>query len=192
MKDIPEICGQYAILKPMVKEDAEFLFELRGDAELTRYINDAPPTLDDQLRWMKSYFERDNDHNFIVYSKAHQARVGTVALVDIDLIKKTAEPGRWLIKGDPLAAIEADLLINRHGFETLGLKLMHFSVFAVNAKVISYHNRCGARRTATVPSYFHKQGVPYDAHLFEIDLDTYLKMKKPMLEKLLYRKSLPD
>lgn len=176
----------------MVKEDAEFLYQLRNNAKLTRFINDAPATLDDQIRWMNNYFERDNDLNFIIYSKASQERVGTGAIVDINFMKKTAEVGRWLVKDNSFAAIETDLLLSNYAFETLGLKLMHFSVFAMNTKVISYHTRCGARRTATVPSYFHKQSVPYEAHLFEIDIETFLKVKKPLLEKLLYRKSSPN
>ncbi len=187
MKQLTEIEGKFAILKPMTEADAEFLFDLRNDPELSRHVNDGPKTLPDQQRWMQTYFARDNDHNFIVHSRALKIPVGTVALYDIDFEKKTAEPGRWLVRQDPVAAIESDLLINTYAFETVGLERLHFSVFTPNAKVLAYHSRNGARRTELIPNFFTKNGVPFDAQMFELDRDAFYKIKKPMLEKTLYR-----
>jgi RimJ/RimL family protein N-acetyltransferase len=187
MKKLTEIEGKFAVLKPMAESNAEFLFDLRNDPELSRLVNDGPKTLADQQRWMQTYFARDNDHNFIVHSRTLKIPVGTVALYDIDLSKKTAEPGRWLVRQDPIAAIESDLLINTYAFETVGLEQLHFSVFTANAKVLAYHSRNGARKTELVPSFFTKAGVSFDAQMFVLDRDAFYKIKKPMLEKTLYR-----
>jgi RimJ/RimL family protein N-acetyltransferase len=135
---------------------------------------------------MRKYFARDDDHNFIVHSRTLKAPVGTIALYDIDFKKKSAEPGRWLVRQDSAAAIEANLLVDRYAYETLGLETMHFSVFTPNAKVLAYHTRTGARRTEIVPGFFKKSGVLYDAQMFELDRETFFKVKKPMLEKILY------
>ncbi len=186
MKQFAEIEGKYTLLKPMTEADAQFLFDLRNDPELSALVNDGPPTLADQQRWMQKYFARDDDHNFIVHSRTLKTRVGTVALYDIDFEKKSAEPGRWLVRQDSLAAIEADLLMTCYAFETLGLETVHFSVFMPNAKVLAYHMRTGARKTEILPGFFKKSGVLYDAQMFELDRETFLKVRKPMLEKILY------
>ena len=188
MKSIAPIQGQHAWLRPLAENDATFLFELRNDAELTRFVNDGPRTLEQQQGWMRSYFGRDNDLNYVVISQSSGTPVGTVALYDIDGADRHAEQGRWLVRQDSLAAVEADFLLNRHAFETFGLHLVHFSVCALNAKVLRYHIRCGARWIKSAPAYFQKQGVPYDSELFELSREAFQQVKKPMLEKALYRR----
>jgi RimJ/RimL family protein N-acetyltransferase len=191
MKSFPEIPGRYVRLRPLAAGDAEFLFNLRNDPILTQFLNDGPATLADQRNWMDAYFRRDNDYNFVVVSRDSQAPIGTVALIDIDLMQKRAEPGRWLIRGDSASAVEADLLSNSYAFETLGLETRYFSIFTPNAQVISYHTKCGARRTATVADHFHKRGMPYAAYFYELSRSAFLTIKRPLLEKLLYRGTTP-
>jgi len=186
MKSFPEILGRYVLIRPIAASDADFLFDLRKDPVLTQFLNDGPATLAEQRQWMDRYFERENDFNFLVVSNATKKPIGTVALVDIDRVSRRAEPGRWLIRGDSASAVESDLLCNTFAFEALALETLHFSVLTQNTHVVSYHTKCGARWIATAPNHTFKNGVPYDAHLYELDRDTFERTKRPLLEKLLY------
>jgi len=180
------IVGKFARLRPVEAGDAEFLFALRSDVELTRFINDGPPDLAAQRRWMEAYFQRENDHCYLILSLPEQEPVGTVALYDIDLQGGAAESGRWLARKNPKAAIEANLLMDLHAFETLGLRRIYFTVCVENTKVVRYHTKFGARLTRTVTGYFQKHGQPMDSHFFELDRETFLAVKRPALEQLLY------
>lgn len=187
MKSLPEIHGQYVSLRALLPSDAEFLFDLRSDRVLNRFLNDGPPSLDAQRTWMEGYFKRENDHNFVVVSRRDGQPKGTVAIIDIDAVKKRAEPGRWLVRGESRESIEADLLSNRYAFDTLGLETLYFSIFTGNAPVISYHTKCGANKTDRIAGYFKRKDGDHDAFIYELTRETFHAIKQPMLEKLLYR-----
>jgi RimJ/RimL family protein N-acetyltransferase len=183
---VPQIDGRFARLRPVAESDAEFLFKLRNNPKLTRFVNDGPATMADQRAWLRRYFAKEDDCNFIVHSKTLDRPVGTIALYDIQFSKKVAEYGRWLVLDQPRAAIEADLLIQCHAFDTLGLDRLVFGVLAANVKVVNYHIRYGARQTGSTVGYFQQGGVAYDALFFEMDRQMFFGTKKPMLEKKLY------
>ena len=173
-------------LRPVAASDAEFLFELRNHPTLSKFVHDGPATLADQRAWLARYFAREDDRYFIVHSKTQDRPVGAMALYDIQLDKKVTEYGRWLVLNEPLAAYEADLLIQHYAFDSLGLDRIVYGVLAKNVKVVNYHLRYGARQTGFVAGSFLKGGVAYDVHFFEMDRQTFFDTKKPMLETKLY------
>lgn len=128
-------------------DDAGFILSLRTDPKLGRFLNPTSSRLEDQQAWLGNYFERANDHYFIIEDMA-DSRQGAIAIYDI--VDGKAEWGRWVLRHGSLAALESAWMIYETGFYGLGLKTMYCRTMAENAKVVSFHDSFGAGRAWTV------------------------------------------
>jgi RimJ/RimL family protein N-acetyltransferase len=150
-------------LRPVRRDDAQCILDLRGDARLNRHIHATSPVLADQIAWIERYLHRDGDWYFMVEDREDGAAVGTIALYDHDPAAAAAEWGRWLLKPEAQAAIESAWLIYRAAFEVLGLARVYCRTLADNAQVVSFHDSSGARRARLLPGYAQIEGATRDA-----------------------------
>jgi RimJ/RimL family protein N-acetyltransferase len=124
-------------------EDAEFILSLRLDPELSRFINETSPSVENQEAWIHEYLRRAGDYYFIIEQASSHIPVGTIAVYSLDAENRHAEWGRWIIQPPHPAAVESALLIYQVAFEILQLEEVYCRTLTDNRPVVSFHNSCG-------------------------------------------------
>jgi RimJ/RimL family protein N-acetyltransferase len=137
--------GYAFALRPVAEPDREFIYGLRSDAALNRFIH--PTTAEGHARWLAEYFDRPRDYYFIVESRAARQPEGTVSVYNLDEARQSAEWGRWVLRRGSLAAIESAWLTYRAAFEALKLEMVYARTLRANERVIAFHDSCGCART---------------------------------------------
>lgn len=157
------LAGRVYGLRPVELDDAEFIVALRtSDPERVRSLHPIPPDPEQQRRWLRSYFERQNDYYFVVENRDNRDRHGLVGIYNIDPILRAGEWGRWILRAGSFAAVESALLVYRVAFEYLQLRSIYCITVADNLPVVSFHDSCGLARAAFLPRHFELAGVTYD------------------------------
>jgi RimJ/RimL family protein N-acetyltransferase len=158
------LAGRVYGLRPVELDDAEFIVALRTcDPQRVRYLHPIPPDTEQQRRWLRSYFERQNDYYFVVENRDSRCRHGLVGIYNIDPVVQTGEWGRWILRPGSFAAVESALLVYRVAFEYLQLRSIYCITVADNLPVVSFHDSCGLARAAFLPRHFELAGVTHDA-----------------------------
>ena len=179
-----QLCKQYK-LTPITMDDAEFLLAMRQDSELNKYLNNPPESIDAQTSWMEKYFDKDDDLYFTVRSIESDRPAGAVALYNIEYEKKRAEWGRWMIKGNPAAAVESLYMMYKFAFEAAGMQTVHFTTVTKNKGVLSIHKMYGAEARDIYKGYLKNQNGVFDEYYFEITAEDFENTIKPKLKKIL-------
>lgn len=150
-------------LRPVCKEDAQFILTLRTDTALNRYLHSTSSSIKNQLQWIEDYFKRDNDFYFVVEELTHKTPQGLISLYDVDNDTCSGEWGRWLLLQGSLASVESALLIYRFGFEALKLEEIYCRTVSENRSVVSFHDSCGIPKRRVLPRHFVFDGEHKDA-----------------------------
>ena len=142
-----KISGKNINLRVAEIEDAKFIYNLRQNVNKTQYLSKVDGTVEDQREWLRKYKERENDKKefyFIIESKVGE-KLGLARMYDFK--DNSFCWGSWLIKDNApkTTAIESALQIYEFGFYQLGFNQSHFDVRIGNDKVISFHQRFGAK-----------------------------------------------
>ncbi|MGY1805634.1 GNAT family N-acetyltransferase [Blastococcus sp. SYSU D00922] len=148
-------------LRPVEVTDAATIAELRGDAELSRFLHATDASVAAQVRWLDAYFERPDDFYWAVERRAGGAVEGFVGVYDVSA--GTAEWGRWVLRRGSLAAAESAWLVHVAAFGRLGLDAVRSRTLADNRSVVAFHERYGAEVTGVLPAHTTIGGVPHDA-----------------------------
>lgn len=129
--------------------DAEYIYSLRINPVYNQHLSSAPPTVEAQAQFLKGYVEREQtgkEYYFVIKNKATGLDCGTVRIYD--LREGSFCWGSWILDTNKprFAAIESALFIYDFGFGALKFGSSHFDVRKDNVRVISFHERFGARR----------------------------------------------
>ncbi len=145
----------------MIREDADFIFDLRRDPRVATYINE---TSDVQLHcaWMAQYFERESDYYFVVADLAGTPQ-GTCALYNFSADGRDAEWGRWVISPRSLAGTESAYLSYSIAFEHLGLERVVCRTISQNSHTLAFHEACGL-----IVNGIEHDAVKIGEHLYDI------------------------
>jgi RimJ/RimL family protein N-acetyltransferase len=146
-------------LRPVRREDAAFIVDLRNDPALGRFLHKGAATVDGQERWLAAYFDRPGDYYFVVERIADAAPEGLVGIYDHAADTAQAEWGRWILRRDSAAAVECAMLVYECAFEAIGLARVYCRTLAENRKVVSFHDSCGLARSPQEVS-LEVDGVP--------------------------------
>lgn len=146
MKLSKETFSKYGITIRLVNEtDAEFLYALRTDMKLGRFLSKTSGTVADQQEWIKKYKQREQEGKEYYFMAVSQdgERYGTSRLYDFD--ERSFTVGSWLFfKDAPTGvAIKTDILVREIGFEELGFNFCKFDVRKDNKSVLRYHRAFG-------------------------------------------------
>lgn len=141
------ISGKNINLRTVEVTDAEFIYSMRQNQEKTKYLSKVTGTIESQIKWIKSYKEREKEQKefyFVIESKDEE-KFGLVRMYDFK--GDSFCWGSWLIKENApkTTAIESALQIYEFGFYKLDFKKSHFDVRIGNDKVIAFHQRFGAK-----------------------------------------------
>jgi len=146
-------------LRPVEITDAAFILQIRTMPHVLGWVGDTKASLQDQERWLCSYFERAGDYYFII-EQGDGTKIGTIGLYDFH--DHSAEWGRWILLPGALAAVQSALLIHRFAFEMLHLDSLRGTVVSTNTAVLSFHRRFGARECGVQPKARQINGQAVD------------------------------
>lgn len=145
--------GRYVDLKACTEDDAEFTLSLRTDPELGKFFPEVHSNVEQQRTWIRSQRSREGDYFFVVWNKSGE-RIGTIAVYNI--VGDDGEGGRIIIRSDnPFDVFEAQLLLDRFAFFSLGLKLMKGFIFADNKRAIRFNKQVSGK---LLPSELDENG----------------------------------
>lgn len=167
-------CVRYR-LRPVTVEDAQFIISLRTDPQLSRFVHEISPRVEDQIEWLERYFERVGDYYFIVENAESCEPQGTIGLYNMESQSDTAEWGRWILKRGSMAALESVCLICEAAFSTLQLAGVCSRTLAENHAVISFHDSFGASQAAVLEEHFTIRGerkTAVEHRIYAIDWPT--------------------
>lgn len=122
-------------------EDAEFIWSLRNDPNLSKHLNKTSAKLEDQINWLKEYKKREEkgeDFYIITMSEDGKTRYGLNRLYDIT--NEVFEFGSWLYS--PVTpkdkAVLAHMFCHSIAFEEFEIPLCKMSVRKENIRVMRY------------------------------------------------------
>lgn len=163
------------------EDDAEFIFQLRSDETLSKYIHDVQGGVQGQVEWIKRYKIREEaglDYYFIFY-KENQP-IGLFRLYSFH--EKTFTSGSWVMKkGSPIESVLAiPLIIREMAFEDFGMELEdnYDACHVENKKVIQFNQKFGCK------IYKHFQDVKGEYVAMSLTKEDF-ERNKPKLLKLM-------
>ncbi len=170
-------------LRPVSDADAKLVLSLRNNPERNAYIHTTSENIEDQLKWLEAYYNRQDDYYFVIERIDSNIAEGVISLYDIDSMGACGEWGRWILKPESLAAVESAWLIYRCAFEKLKLRHVFCRTVADNRQVVAFHDSCGITKRSLLSDYFKIGGGVVDAVEHQIDLHLWSKINAK-LEKL--------
>ena len=188
-----EIRGIYALLRPLIVEDAELTLRWRL-ADRASLLNRGAVTVAEQAAWIGS--RPANEFNFVI-ELASGRPVGMLSLVDIDRVNRRAEPARFLI-GEPGAvrglpvAVEAMKLLYELTFDDLKLHRVHGTVVADNRLMIKWQKFLGMREEGILRQHYFIGGEYRDAVCLAMLEDEYRNVALPRMNALIGRADVPE
>jgi hypothetical protein len=123
------------------ENDAEFIFRLRTDQVLSRFLNPVKGNLDDQREWIFDYKKREqtgDDFYFICLNPRTDQKQGLNRLYNFSESK--FEAGSWLYLPTLGASrsVLGDIIIREIAHDVLNFKESFFEVRKGNSAVIKY------------------------------------------------------
>lgn len=105
--------------------DASFIYSLRSDKDLTKFISQVNGTLDDQINWIKEYKKREEqgkEYYFIFSFKGEPQGLARIYNIEEEHFTQ----GSWLFKRDAIdgSSILGNIISCELGFELTGIKYM--------------------------------------------------------------------
>ena len=148
-------------LRPIELSDAQFILDVRlEDEKKSKYIHKIENNIKLQEKWLNEYFERENDYYFVIENLFSKEKEGLIGIYNID--GKSAEWGRWILKGGSLASFESVMLIYNVGFEKLGLEEMYTKTISENKQVVNFHTELGAKNRQIITNGVELENITYD------------------------------
>ena len=179
----PDFKGEkYGLQFRFVEEsDAEFIYKLRSDKTLSKYIHDIEGGVENQCDWIRKYKEREKrgeEYYFIFYKG-----VEPIGLFRLYSLKGTTfTSGSWVMKPDsPLEFVVSIPLICREiAFDKLGMEFEdnYDACHIDNKKVIRFNLKFGCK------IYKHFQDVKGEYVAMSLTKDDF-EANKPKLLKLI-------
>ncbi|HIF9375638.1 TPA: GNAT family N-acetyltransferase [Photobacterium damselae] len=138
-------------LRLVQPSDAEFIYNLRVNDNLNKYLSSVSGGAESQRKWIENYKEKEHANEefyFIIYRKETHEAIGTVRLYDFIKDKNSFCWGSWILNENKTryAAVESALLVYELAFKTLGFSQSHFEVRKENIKVVDFHRKFGAKQ----------------------------------------------
>lgn len=132
---------RYGIKLRLVEvNDAEFIFELRTDPNLNKFISFTGPQIANQINWLEEYKRREENglEYYYVAEDNNGNRFGTIRLYNFD--ERSFELGSWVFKPkSPIGiAVKAHFLGFEIGFEMLKMEYGRLEIRKKNEPVLKY------------------------------------------------------
>jgi len=137
------LLGKYVKLCAVSPEDAQFVIDIRSDAEKTKYLHKISFDYETQRQWILEQNAREAD--IYMYMEDYSGnKLGLLSIYNYDASDKSAEFGRWISNGNAIQNMESVLLLFDYGFLKMGIKSLHMNTMVDNKKVVKFWKRFGA------------------------------------------------
>ena len=179
----PDFKGEkYGLQYRFVEEiDAEFIYKLRSDKTLSKYIHDIEGGVENQREWIRKYKEREKrgeEYYFIFYRDGNP--IGLNRLYSFH--DTTYTGGSWVMAHGTSASdvLAVPIIIREIAFETLGMDFEdnYDACHVDNKKVIKFNLRFGCK------IYKHFQDVKGEYVAMSLTKEDF-EANKPKLLKLI-------
>lgn len=135
--------NRYGVECRLVQEsDAEFIYNLRKDSKLSRYIHQTRG-LEDQQNWIKDYKTREQegtDYYFIFILNGNP--YGLARIYNINWARLSCIVGSWLCKPDiPMDKTFITNVILEEIRDAMGLLIELYDVRKENKSVLNFHRK---------------------------------------------------
>ena len=138
-------------LKEVSLRDVRYVYKLRSDKHLTKYINPRKnDTINKQRVWLKEYLIRRKNHDefyfiFQIKNKNIYKNLGFARIIRSN--QNTFHFGGWILEKNskPWVALESCLSIYEYAFKKLKYKKSLLWINLKNSDVINYHKYLGAK-----------------------------------------------
>jgi hypothetical protein len=142
LSEILPIKRYNCIIRLVEVQDAEFIFNLRTNPLLNKYLHEIGGTIKDQEVWISKYKNREangEEFYFINIDPETDNAVGLNRIYNFN--NSIFELGSWIYlpSADISKSITGDIIVKEIAFETLGFKVCTFNVRKENKSVVRYH-----------------------------------------------------
>lgn len=171
----PSLETERLLLREIVLEDAQSIFNCFSNPDVTRFYGQEPLTSIDQAKEIikffdKSYCERRGIRWGIQIKGPEQEIIGTIGFNQWSPKHKRAEIGyeihpHYWRKG---YATEAASSIISFGFNELGLTRIGAVVFIQNLASDQLLNNLGFEKEGVLRNYMYQNGVPHDTNVYSL------------------------
>lgn len=176
--------GTRVYLSPVEKGDLPFFVEAINNEEISQFLQGHyPTTIQDEENWFDRVSRRkESDSIFSIVLKQTNEAIGVIGLHNIKSIDKTASTGAFIGREDLLnkgLGTEAKMLMLKHAFLELNLRIIISRAYAFNGRSIRYSEKCGYKKIAVYPDFIFRNGKYHDL----IHLMVTREMWEPLLEE---------
>ena len=127
--------GRFVNLRPVTKEDAEFILEIRNNPEISKFLPSLNATVDQQQSWIDKQRNDINSYYFIIEDKT-KMRIGTTSVYNII-------ENRFCSFGNSIQNSEAALMLDDFIFQKLGINYLDIWVYKDNKSVLALNKGLG-------------------------------------------------
>lgn len=180
----PIMAGERLYLRPLEVEDAATLARLSAAETETFMERGRMPTSPlRQEHWIAETHKQQPPDSIMlgVCLIAGDELIGTMELIDIDWLNRTAETGAWLHSVEHRSqgyGPEAKHLLLEYAFDHLQLHVLRSYVFERNTRSAAAVQRQGYRPAGRVKWDDLKDGVYRDALVFDVLRDEWLAARE--------------
>lgn len=159
-------------------EDAEFIVWLRNLEHAKGRLGDSAKDVASQEAWLKEYFRRAGDYYFVIETR-NGTPVGAYGIYNV--VGKSAESGRWVIRPEVPAAIPSAVLAFDLAFGELGMNELRVKTVSTNQPVLSLNKKFGFRQIRIEPGAQIIEGKAIDMVHFLMKKEEWSKLRPNLL-----------
>lgn len=144
--------GQQIYLRPITREDTDFILEWRNSEEVRPFfIYQEPFTRQGHEKWLQTMIDSGKGYQFIICLKENDEPVGSTYLRDYEPLHKKAEFGFFLgspsVRGRGIGSESLGLTLE-FAFDRLGLHKVFARAFEDNPASVNSFLKCGFEKEA--------------------------------------------
>jgi RimJ/RimL family protein N-acetyltransferase len=182
-----KILGKNIFLEKVKVKDYHFIYYLRRNSKINKFIHKIPRQKKKQLLYLKSL--KKNQIYFLIKIIKNNKRIGTISITDINYKKKKAIIGSWILKKNYLVAFESFFLALKYSFSNLKLNKVYCKVENKNVKAIAFQKSIRSKKIYCKKNTIILNKKKYKVTKFEINKKTFANIKNEkgflLLKKLL-------
>lgn len=162
--------GRRTILRPPTKADAAIMTRWINDPDVRQFVTTSYPISEETEATYLADVNKPDKNVFLVI-EVDGRPIGTMGLHSINLIDRTCTTGAIIGEKDCWGkgyGTDAKMALLEYAFDSLGLRKIHSSVIAYNARSLAYSLKCGYVEEGRRRQRFFKKGRHYDEILLGI------------------------
>ena len=167
--------GKKVFLRPLRKTDAQRIFELINDPEVTVFLAtvEAPVSLEEEKAFAKRSeleWQKGKAFHFAIGDKKSGRVVGTCSLFDYNTMHHRAEAGIWIAKEHWKKGFgsEAISLLLDFGFQKLKLHRIRYAHIVQNKGSKGIAQKLGFKKEGFARDVILKRGKYWNAFIYSI------------------------